>query len=122
MSQTIINNNDTGLAVRTALNAMFGELYGTQIVPVKLLNQSGNFTQAIPANTWIERITIISESGVPDIKIGTSLHGSEIIDTTQIGNSIPILVQQYFTNSGTLYFEASGGNLSVRIDQINPFK
>jgi hypothetical protein len=121
MSQTIINNNDTGLAVRTALNTMFGELYGTQVIPVKLLNRSGNFTQAVPANTWIERITVIPESGVPDIKIGTSLHGSEILDTTQIGNSLPVLVQNYNAGSETLYFESSGGNVSVRIEEINPF-
>ena len=32
MGQVIINNNDTGLTVRTALNAMFTELYGGGIV------------------------------------------------------------------------------------------
>lgn len=35
MAQVTINNSDTGLAVRTALNAMFGELYSGLHIPVR---------------------------------------------------------------------------------------
>jgi hypothetical protein len=122
MAKITINNNDTGLVVRTALNSMFTELYGNVgAIPIKLTNQTESFTYAVSADTWVERITITPILGTPDIKIGTSLAGSEIIDTTQIGNYLPVIVQQYFTNSAILYFVISGGTANLRLDLINPY-
>ena len=122
MAQTIINNNDTGLAVRTALNSMFTELYGNTVaIPIKLLNQTGSFTQVIATNTWIEKIHAFAHSGVPDIKIGTSLGGNEILDTIQVGNDMAILLQRYFATGCTLYFVVSGGNVDLRIEEINSY-
>jgi hypothetical protein len=121
MARIVINNNDLGLTVRNALNAMTLELYGSTVPPVKLLDQTGSFTQAVTADTWIDKIIVTPVSGTPDIKIGTSLGGSEIMDTTQIGNYVIVLAQQYFTNVGTLYFVASGGNVNIRIDQVLNF-
>jgi len=115
-------DGDTAYVFTGKVNTMFSELYGISVIPVKLDNQTGSFTITIPENTWVERILVLPESGVPDVKIGTTLHGTEICDTVQIGNSLPILVQQYFTNETTIYVEVSGGNVFLRIDQINPLK
>ena len=122
MSRVIINNGDSGLTVRNALNSMTSELYAGIIVPIKYANQSANFTASIPADTWVEQIFITPQSGVPDIKIGISIGGSEILDTSLIGNYSPILVQQYFGSATTLYFTPSGGAINVRIDIITSYK
>jgi hypothetical protein len=115
-----INNGDSGLDVRNALNSMFYELYANTIVPVKFLNQTGAFTQVIPANTWVERIIVLPQSGTPTIEIGTTLDGSDVLSPTLIGNSLPLMIQEYFTNETVLYFTVSGGNVNLRTDQINP--
>jgi len=122
MSRININNGDSGLTVRNALNAMTSELYGSlSNVPIKLVGQTGAFTQAILADTWVERISITPASGTPDIKIGTSLHGTELCPVTSIDNYLPVLIQQYFTDASTLYFETTGGTVNVRIDNLNPY-
>jgi hypothetical protein len=113
---------DTAYVFTGKINQMFGELYGISALPIKFTNQSGDFTLSIPADTWIEQIFVTPQTGTPDIKIGTSLHGNEILDTTLIGNYIPVQVQLYFTNSATIYFEASGGNVNIRVDIITNFK
>lgn len=122
MSRVIIINGESGLDVRNAINAMTSELYGAITnIPIKLSNKTGAFTQAILADTWVERISITPQSGVPDIKIGTTLHGDDLCPITQINNYLPVMIQTYFTDASTIYFEASGGNVNLRLDVINPY-
>jgi hypothetical protein len=122
MARVLITNGESGLNVRNALNSMTAELYGAlPNIPIKLSNQTGAYTQSISADTWVERISITPQSGTPNIKIGTTLHGIEICDVIPIGVYLPVMVQQYFTSSGTLYFETTGGNCNLRIDVINPY-
>jgi hypothetical protein len=128
MPQQIINRGttpndgtgDTAYIFTGKTNANFTEVYGNLNLPIKTLNQTGAFTQDIPANTWVERIIVLPQSGTPTIEVGTTLGGSDILPPTLIGNSLPIMIQEYFTNETTLYFTVSGGNVNKRTDQINP--
>jgi len=122
MARTIINNGDSGLTVRNALNSMTSDLYAGVIMPLKYANQSSNFTASIAADTWVEQIFVTPQSGVPDIKIGTSLGGNEILDTSLVSSYLPIPTQQYFPSATTLYFTPSGGAVNVRIDLITSYR
>ena len=124
MARTNINNGDTGLTVRTELNAMFTELYaGINLnPPVKLVNQTGNIFQAINADTWIQQIFITPNTGTSSIKIGITSEGNEILDTTVVGTYLPIVVQTYFPSAGNLYFAITGGSVNIRIDLIPSYK
>jgi hypothetical protein len=116
MSQTIINDNDSGLLVRTELNAMFTELYASIIVPIKVQGVNANRIQAIAANTFVEDISISATSGSPTLSIGTTPGGTDLLPATLVGNSLIITAQLYFQNNGNIYFTLSGGVISYRID------
>lgn len=116
--QQIIENAESGLNVRTALNQNFTELYSAIITPIKL-TVTGSQTQIISANTFITYISLTPLTGTPNLNIGTTNGGGEILDTTEIDGFTPILVQQYFPNASILYFNLSGiGSVNVRIDYI----
>ena len=115
-------SGDPAYIFTNKINQMFAELYGVFNLPIKITGQSGIFTVNISANTWVEKIVIWTQTGTPDITIGTTSGGNDICDTTQISTYLPILVQQYFNNATTLYFTNSGGNINLRIDQINNFQ
>lgn len=120
--QTTINNNDTGLVVRTALNNMFTELYGNISVPKKLTNVAGNTTYLIVANTFVSSIEATSIGGTPTLRIGTTANGTEMLEDTVIGAFQNVRTDQYFTASQLLYFTVTGaGTLNIRIDQINNY-
>lgn len=122
MAQIVINNGDSGLTVRTALNSMFAELYGSIIVPIKVNGVNANRTQAIPANAFVSDISLSATAGAPTFRIGTTPGGNEVLPDTLIGNSLFISVQLYFQGAGNLYFTLTGvGTISYRIDVLNNF-
>jgi hypothetical protein len=88
---------------------------------IKLADQTGNVSQILPANTWVEFVHVRTISGTPTIKIGTTLNGNQILDTSDVGDSMPVMVQLYFANITTLYFAIVGGNVNIRIEPINDY-
>lgn len=121
MSQIIINNGDSGLVVRNALNQMFTELYGAIVSPVKLPGVNSNTTQVISSDTFVEAIYLTATSGTPTVRIGTTPNGQEICPDVQPGSFQTVFVQQYFAVSTTLYITLSGGTINVRFDLTNNF-
>lgn len=123
MAQIIINNGDSGLTVRNALNSMLTELYAAIIVPIKIPGVSVNAIQALPANVFIEQISIVPVSGSPTIRIGTTPNGTNILADTVISSFQAVLVQSYLASSSNLYitFSAGSGVLNFRIDTLNNY-
>jgi hypothetical protein len=98
----------------------FNELYAAIVTPTILMNFTGTFTQGIPVKTWVEKLIVVPQIGSPSIKIGITEGGNEILDTTVIGDSLPVFIQQYYPTGKTLYFVVSGGNVNINFDQKNP--
>lgn len=123
MAQSLIQDNESGLDVRTALNNMFTELYGNIVQPIKILSASANVIQAIAANTMVVSIFIRPLSGAATLRIGTSPNGEQIMSDTLISIPTPIQVQQYFDGAGNLYFTWTSGasTVNIRIDVINNY-
>ena len=119
-----IPNDGTGDPARTAFikcNSNFTELYNQIPVPLKLINQTGSFSQSIAGNSWVEKLIITPQIGTPSIMIGTTNGGNDILPTTLIGSFLPLLIQQYYQSGITLYFSITSGNANIRIDQIPNF-
>lgn len=121
MAQIPINNGQSGLVVRTALNSMFGELYGAIVLPLKLNGISGNTQQIIPVDTYLQAIYMSATAGAPTIRIGTAPNGDDICPDVLPGAFQPVIVQQYFAAGATLYITMSGGTVNVRFDVIQDF-
>lgn len=121
MAQIPINNGQSGLVVRTALNSMFAEIYGAIVLPLKINGATGNTQQLIPADTYLQAIYISATAGTPTIRIGTTPNGEEICPDVQPGSFQPVLVQQYFSSGATLYITMSGGTVNIRFDVIQDF-
>lgn len=96
-------------------------LAGTGSQPIQRLNKTGNDSQAIASNSFVNQISILPVSGTPTIKIGTSPNGNQIADTFAIGNFAPVTVQLYFPDAGTIYFVITDGSVNIRIDVFNNY-
>jgi len=118
MSQIIINNGDSGLTVRNNLNSMFTELYGALIVPLKIPGINANYTQSIPANTYISKISLTATGGTPLVRIGTYPNGNDLMDDTIIGNSQIVNPGLYCGTVTPIYITISGPGavISARFD------
>lgn len=120
MARIIINNGDSGLTVRTALNSMTQELYDSITVPIRMKNIQANAMQAIAADTQVLKVSVVGTAGAPTIRIGTTPNGTEILPDTAIGAQFPpIIAEQYFGAAGNVYITFSAaGTILVRIDVI----
>lgn len=122
MSQTIINNGDSGLTVRENLNNMFTELYGAFTIPIKLEGITGNAQQAIAANTWVEQLSVITTAGSPTIRIGTTPNGTDILEDTTSATVATASIKQYFGSATTFYITMTGtGTVNIRIDILTNY-
>jgi hypothetical protein len=121
MAQIIIQNGQSGLVVRNALNAMYTELYGAIVLPLKLPGITGNTQQIIPVDTFLQAIYMTATAGTPTVRIGTTPNGTEISPDVQPGAFQSVIVQQYFASGTTLYITMSGGTLNFRFDVIADF-
>jgi hypothetical protein len=121
MAQIPINNGQSGLVVRNALNGMFTELYSAVVLPLKLTGINANTQQAIPVDTFLQAIYISATVGTPTIRIGTTPNGEEICPDVQPGAFQSVIVQQYFASGTTLYITMSGGTVNIRFDVIQDF-
>jgi hypothetical protein len=108
---------DTAYVFSGKINANFTELYGQIPVPTILINKTGSVTQNIDLMTWVDKLIVYPQLGVPYIKIGTTDGGDEILSLTPIGDSMPILIQQFYSTGSIFYFTISGGNANIIIDQ-----
>lgn len=121
MAQQIINNGESGLAVRTALNSMFGELYGAigPFQPIVLPAVSANYTQPIVAGIFVTYLFIVPVGGSITLNIGTTPNGGEILSDTAISSFTPISGQTYFSGAGNIYFTLTGtGSININIYYI----
>jgi hypothetical protein len=121
MSQQIINNGDTGLDTRNKLNAMFGELYSSLAVPVKVDNVNANTTINIAANTFLDYIASGLVSGTCQFRIGTTPNGEQIVETTDVTSFVQNSIQRYFAANTTLYITIVSGTLNFRFGVIENF-
>jgi len=121
MAQQIIENGQSGLVVREALNEMFTELYGNTPVPIKMGTLSANTDQLITSNTFLATLEIVKVSGIPVVKIGTTPGGEEIFPLMELSGFSQSNVQLYCDVDKTIYFTISGGTIKARLDVINNY-
>jgi hypothetical protein len=122
MAQQFIENGESGLDCRNAINGNFTELYNALNPPIFLFAVLGDVSQDFLPNTWVERVFLRPIAGFPVIRIGTTPGGNDILDDFYVEYPAPILVQQYFSVSSTIYFTwLEDGELNIRIDLINNF-
>jgi hypothetical protein len=121
MARIPINNGQSGLVVRTALNGMFTEIYAAIVLPLKLNGINSNTQQVIPVDTFVQALYISTTAGAPFIRIGTTPNGEEICPDVNPGAFQPVAVQQYFATGSTFYITISGGTVSIRFDVIQDF-
>lgn len=120
MAQIIINDGDSGLTARDALNSMFAELYGSIISPIKIPGISSNTSHAVAANAYLQAISITPVTGTATIRIGTAPNGTDIMPDTLINAFQLITVQEDFPGAATIYitFTSGTGTLNFRLDTI----
>ena len=118
-----INNGQKGLSVRNALNSMLAQLYASISMPLKLANVSSNTQQVIPANTFLQAVSVSVSviSGTPTINIGTTGNGGEVIPTSELSGFTKFQIDQYFAAQQTLYITITGGTVSIRMDVLNSY-
>lgn len=125
MAQQLIENSESGLDVRNALNSMFTEIYGllSGQQPIKIQGASANFSQAILANTYIVDMQVRPLSGTPTLRVGLTPNGQEIMDDTVINAAQAVVIQLYFANAGLLYFTwtSGSGQVNIRINIISNY-
>ena len=119
--KTTINNGDSGLIVRTALNSMFTELYAAVYMPIKLPNVSVNTELVIPENTFVKSIFMTVVSGTPTVNIGTSGNSGNIIPTSLLTGFNQAIVDWPPQAQQTFYITISGGVVSFRFDVLPSF-
>jgi hypothetical protein len=119
--KTTINNGDSGLIVRNALNAMFTELYNNINPPLKLPASTGNPEAAIPANSLVTMILMRptpGASGTPTVSIGSTGGGTDIFDATAITTFAIVNYNEYFYDGANIYFTITGGTVDIVIFTI----
>lgn len=124
MGQQLILNGESGLDVRNSLNEMFFELYASITVPIKLSAIAGNTAiDNVPADTFINDIAILVNSGSPTIRIGITPGGNEILDDFQFTTFNFLVTQYLITSLSNIYitFVSGSGNVNIRIDPIYNF-
>lgn len=121
--QSIINNGDAGSLVRSELNAMFTELYGAIVPPIRLPGTTGNVEQQILANSYISKIFLrLTPSASPaTVAIGTTGGGNDVMPATEITTFLEVNYGEYFFDLSTLYFTVTGGgSVDIVIIQLTP--
>lgn len=120
MGQITINNGDSGLVVRNALNGMFTELYGSIVTAIKIPGQNVTFMYSVPGNTFIHDIFIALANGSDPatVRLGSTPNGTEYTeDIEPSAAGLQVSLQQYFGVQTPVYITISGGTLNFRINQ-----
>ncbi len=80
------------------------------------INQTGNFTISIPANTYIFDIFAQILLATPTIQIGATFGASDIVASTTVSNAMLTLLNQYYDNDTVLYCLVTNGSVNLRLD------
>lgn len=107
---------DTAYVFTGKAESNFNELYAAIPTLTVLVNQTGSFSQGIAVKTWLEKLVIVPQVGTPSIKIGTTSGANDILDTTLVGDFLPVFIQQYYAAGTTLFFTVTGGNVNINFD------
>jgi len=91
-------------------------LSGVGNTPIQLTSQTGNITQAISANTWIDKISIFQAGGAPVVRIGTTPNGEDVMTDATVTTYAQVKPEVYTLAGNTLYFTINGGSVDIRID------
>lgn len=110
-----INNGEGGLPARNSLNNMLAELYAAILVPIKNPGVSSNISVPIPAGSVIMLIVIQPVSGAPVIQVGTTGGGNDVLDSTNVIQTVPIDGPIPVDNATTYYFTLAGGTVNISI-------
>jgi hypothetical protein len=121
MAQITINNGDSGATVRAALNSMFAELYGNIVPPQRFPGTSANLEVSFTANCYVSKIFLRptpGASGTPNVTIGTTGGGNDIMPATNITQFTEINWSDYEFNADQAFFTISGGSVDITIIQV----
>lgn len=118
MAQQFIVLDITGQAALDVINDNFTELYDAITPPIIVVDMAANTNIVMPANSYIDKIIIIPQSGSPVLNIGLTGNGGEILNTMAITGFLPVLVQEYFAPATDFYFTLIGGIINVYIYYI----
>lgn len=123
MAQIIINNGDSGLTAREAINGNFTELYQAAVLPLRVPGITANTAKDIPANSFVNNIFLFATIGTPLIRIGTAPNGTDIMPDTAVGSfNQQFSLQEYFQTATTFYISISGvGFVNIRIEILYNF-
>lgn len=97
-------------------------LAGEVNTPITQTGVTGNITQAIAANTFIQRISLFHAGGTPTVRVGTTPNGEQILPDTLITDFIPIPYDVHTSAGMTLYFTINSGSIDIRIDVTDNYK
>lgn len=115
MSQQLINNQEGGKDVRALINENFTELYGAIVPPIRTPGISANTQIQIPANCVVVGIYVIDRAGAPNVKLGITGGGEQIMEATDIAGFTPIKPDQFFGAVGNIFATISGGTVDITI-------
>lgn len=89
---------------------------GASDIPIFLADKTGNVSQAIPSNSWIDKITLFFRAGAPIVRVGSSPNGEQYMVETNVSDYAIIYPEHYAGADETVYFTINNGNIDVRID------
>lgn len=93
-------------------------LSGVGNTPIEAKNKTGNQSEVITANTFVDKIFLFKNSGTPTVRIGLTANGEEIMSDTLIADSQLIKPEQ-ISSGITLYFTITSGNIDYSIDTVS---
>ena len=96
-------------------------LAGVGDLPILLGDKTGNITQPIAANSWIDKITVFFKSGAPTIRIGTTPNGTDIMNDIVVESFVVVKPEIYAPTATDIYFTINTGNVDLRIDIKNSY-
>lgn len=124
MAQIPIINGQSGLVVRTSLNTMLTELYGSIITAFKVPGQNATFQLVIPGNTKVHTIDVALANGSDHglVRIGSTPNGTQYTeDIDPDGKGREVSIEEYFPVQTILYITIATATYNFRINQEENF-
>lgn len=121
MARQDILNGESGLNVRNALNAMFTELYNAISPKFEIPGASTNQEASILENTYVAKIMMRKtpgSSGTPNVTIGLTGGGNDIMEAADIPTFAEVDYKEYFLDAANIFFTITGGTVDIVIIQV----
>lgn len=118
-----IQNGESGLDVRNALNSMFATLFSSIPTPVIIENVHGNTEiVGVPGNSFIDSIGI-NASNDTTFQIGTTSGGQDILSSTELLGFQLFVTQVYLPTTTNIFitFTSGSGPVNFRFNIINNY-